>query len=156
MLKILYIHGLESKQGGAKVDYLSANHCIHAPAMKYFEPNLTERTVSLFQNFKPDVIIGSSMGGYIANELSHKFNTPAILLNPALIDPPQRVSINDELNKISDNLIVIVLGKLDSVLPYESILDYLQKNNCSKLDIREYGHRTPLDEFVNICEQYLN
>ena len=32
MIRILYLHGLESEQGGAKVGYLSANHYVYAPA----------------------------------------------------------------------------------------------------------------------------
>ena len=36
------------------------------------------------ENFQPDLIIGSSMGGYVADILAEKYGTPAILFNPAL------------------------------------------------------------------------
>lgn len=153
---ILYLHGLESKQGGAKVEYLSAHHYVYAPAIKYSEPNLLEQIISSIEVFKPDVIIGSSMGGYLANELSIKFGIPAILLNPALLSPPVRVNINDKKIRLSDKLIVIVLGKFDTVVPYRDTLDLLEESCHCRVDIREYGHRTPFEEFIDICEKYLN
>jgi len=156
MIRILYLHGLESEQGGAKVGYLSANHYVYAPAIKYSEPNLLEQIISSIEVFKPDVIIGSSMGGYLANELSIKFGIPAILLNPALLSPPVRVNINDKKIRLSDKLIVAVLGKFDTVVPYRDTLDLLQKSCHCRVDVREYGHRTPFEEFIDICEKYLN
>ena len=156
MIMILYLHGLESEQGGAKVEYLSANHDVYAPAIKYSEPNLLEQIISSIEVFKPDVIIGSSMGGYLANELSIKFGIPAILLNPALLSPPVRVNINDKKIRLSDKLIVAVLGKFDTVVPYRDTLDLLEESCHCRVDIREYGHRTPFEEFIDICEKYLN
>jgi hypothetical protein len=156
MIRILYLHGLESKQGGAKVEYLSSNHYVYAPAIKYSEPNFLEQIILSMEIFKPDVIIGSSMGGYLANELSIKFGILAILLNPALLAPPVRVNINDKKNRLSNKIIVIVLGKLDTIIPYRDTLDLLQKSCPCRVDVREYGHRTPFDEFIDICEKYLN
>lgn len=156
MIRILYLHGLESKQGGAKVEYLSANHYVYAPAIKYSEPNFLEQIILSMEIFKPDVIIGSSMGGYLANELSIKFGISAILLNPALLAPPVKVNINDKKNRLSNKLLVVVLGKFDTVIPYRATLDLLQKSGLCRVDIREYGHRTPFEEFIDICEKYLN
>jgi len=156
MIRILYLHGLESEQGGAKVEYLSANHYVYAPAIKYSDPNLLEQIILSLEIFKPDVIIGSSMGGYHANELSIKFGISAILLNPALLAPPVRVNINDKKNRLSNKIIVIVLGKFDTVIPYRDTLDLLQKSCHCRVDVREYGHRTPFEEFIDICEKYLN
>ena len=156
MIRILYLHGLESEQGGAKVEYLAANYYVYAPAIKYSEPNFLEQIILSMEIFKPDVIIGSSMGGYLANELSIKFGIPAILLNPALLSPPVRVNINDKKIRLSDKLIVIALGKFDTVVPYRDTLNLLQKSCHCRVDVREYGHRTPFEEFIDICEKYLN
>ena len=35
MKRVLYLHGLESKQGGEKVDYLASKCIVHAPEMDY-------------------------------------------------------------------------------------------------------------------------
>lgn len=155
MLKIIYLHGLESEQGGAKVEYLSASHYVYAPAINYYDPNLLGQIVFSIETFKPDVIIGSSMGGYFANELSIKFNTSAILLNPALLAPPVRLNLNDTEIRLSNRIIVTVLGKRDTVLPYQATLDFLKKSNHCRVEMRDYGHRTPFKEFIDICEKYL-
>ena len=156
MLKIIYLHGLESNQGGEKVDYLAANHYVFAPALNYKASGLLEQVDSLIDHLSPDVIIGSSMGGYLANELSLKFAIPAILLNPALLNPPIKLNLNFPEKQVSDKLLVTVLGKNDEVIPFESTLSHLQKNSTCPIDLRDYGHRTPLEEFKDICERYLS
>ena len=40
MKKVLYLHGLESKQGGPKVDFLANEFIVHAPKMDYNDPEL--------------------------------------------------------------------------------------------------------------------
>lgn len=37
MKRIMYFHGLESKQGGQKIDYLTTRFFVHAPVMAYAE-----------------------------------------------------------------------------------------------------------------------
>ena len=155
MKRILYLHGLESKQGGDKVSYLSSKHYVLAPALNYYSQGIEQDLLRLFESQKPDVIIGSSIGGYTANLLSTKFNIPAILLNPALINPPIKLNLNFPEKQVSDKLIVTVLGKKDEVIPFESTLSHLQKNSTCPIDLRDYGHRTPLEEFKDICERYL-
>ena len=39
MKKVLYLHGLESDQGGPKVDYLSSKYLVCAPKLDYKDPN---------------------------------------------------------------------------------------------------------------------
>ena len=84
MKKILYLHGLESKQGGEKVGFLAGQACVYAPAMDYREEDLHGKVHNMIMKFKPDLLIGSSMGGYVAHEFAKAFNLPAVLLNPAL------------------------------------------------------------------------
>ena len=155
MKHILYLHGLESKQGGDKVSYLSSKHYVLAPVLNYYSQGIEQDLLRLFESQKPDVIIGSSMGGYLANELSLKFAIPAILLNPALLNPPIKLNLNFPEKQVSDKLIVTVLGKKDEVIPFESTLSHLQKNSTCPIALRDYGHRTPLEEFKDICERYL-
>ena len=65
MKKVLYLHGLESKQGGPKVDFLANEFIVHAPKMDYTDPELNIKMFFIMHDFKPDLIIGSSMGGLI-------------------------------------------------------------------------------------------
>jgi predicted esterase YcpF (UPF0227 family) len=73
MKKVLYLHGLESKQGGPKVDFLTKEFCVYAPEMDYKDPMLQNWVYFVMRQFNPDLIIGSSMGGYIADILAEKY-----------------------------------------------------------------------------------
>jgi predicted esterase YcpF (UPF0227 family) len=72
--KIIYLHGLESSQGGKKVDFLSQNSLVYAPKLDYKNPNEFQRILKEIQAFEPDLIIGSSMGGYVAYQIASHLN----------------------------------------------------------------------------------
>ena len=40
MKKVLYLHGLESNQGGPKVEFLAGECAVYAPVIDYREENL--------------------------------------------------------------------------------------------------------------------
>ena len=65
--KIIYLHGLESHQGGPKVDLLSDKGYVFAPEMDYKNnPDLFKDVLEEVKELgTPDLIIGSSMGGYL-------------------------------------------------------------------------------------------
>ena len=115
MKKVLYLHGLESKQGGPKVDFLANEFCVHAPAMDYTDPYLAIKLAHIMENFQPDLIIGSSMGGYVADILAEKYGKPAILFNPALhsrsIEPAIEPLVEGEEADLTRDVKVVVLGK---------------------------------------------
>ena len=69
-MTVWYLHGLESKAGGAKVDFLySKADKVYAPEMDYNHPEMFTSLLRLAKYNKPDLIIGSSMGGYFADAL---------------------------------------------------------------------------------------
>ena len=55
MKKIVYLHGLESEQGGPKVSFLAGVGTVNAPAMDYESLDLQEFILTLGM---PDLIIG--------------------------------------------------------------------------------------------------
>ncbi len=81
--KVLYLHGLESPQGGEKVDFLSTKALVHAPEMDYTRSDIFSFLIKTIEEFQPDVIIGSSMGGYAAYVLGALYKTPVVAYNPA-------------------------------------------------------------------------
>ena len=88
MKKIAYLHGLESKTNCDKVKWLrSLGYEVLNPAIDYRNDPL-ERIITFVESFKPDLIIGSSMGGYLAYIISRRYNIPAMMLNPALHSRP--------------------------------------------------------------------
>ncbi len=158
MKKILYLHGLESKQGGEKVDYLSSQTLTIAPVLDYKREDIFEYLDKLVKEVKPDVIIGSSMGGYAAFVLGSSYSIPVIAYNPAIqnrefdkkLPPSLRYGLPQEL--------LVVLGKEDKVVnPTQTIQDiedrqdyYGMLENIEIKVIEGMGHRVDFSVFVDI------
>jgi len=159
MKKVLYLHGLESKQGGPKVDFLTNEFIVHAPKMNYEDPDLNIKLMFIMQDLKPDFIIGSSMGGYVGEILAEKYGVPALLFNPALhsrsIKPAIQKPIVGEEADLQERKIVI-LGKNDKVIDPEITKMMLENNRKYTIIDQEMGHQTPLNIFIDIINKYKN
>ena len=159
MKKVLYLHGLESKQGGPKVDFLANEFIVHAPAMDYTDPDLNIKMFFTMQDLKPDLIIGSSMGGYVADILAQKYGVPSILFNPALhnrsFEPAIEPLIEGEQADLQKKKIV-VLGKDDEVIPPYLTKIMLENNRYYKVVLEEMAHQTPLNIFIDTISKYKN
>lgn len=155
MKKVLYLHGLESKQGGNKVEHLSKTSAVFAPEMDYTNPQLGIMLEMMYQRLKPDVVIGSSMGGYAAAYLASKYNVDAILLNPALHSRTFEPALNFELNLGGEERqVVLCVGYTDEIIdPFET-LKLMVNFPEVKIMRRPHAHRTPLDTFVDIYDKY--
>ena len=71
----------------------SLGHHVHAEYMDYKNVlDLYAKTLNSIYDFKPDMLVGSSMGGYFAYHLGTHYKSNLLLLNPALpyrsFDPP--------------------------------------------------------------------
>jgi len=159
MKKVLYLHGLESKQGGPKVDFLANEFIVHAPKMDYTDPDLNVKMLFTMQDLKPDFIIGSSMGGYVGEILAEKYGVPAILFNPALhsrsINPAIQKPVAGEEADLQERKIV-VLGKNDKVIDPEITKMMLENNRKYTIIDQEMGHQTPLNIFIDTINKYKN
>lgn len=159
-MKILYLHGLESKAGGPKVEYLKMiGHKVVAPDMDYENSEQFSRLAVYIADQKGDfdLIIGSSMGGYFAYELGRHFDIPVLLLNPALHSrsiEPHVERLHEDI--AADPLVFLGVGEYDNVINYEKTLDILDeearcffRGNYWKGD---HGHQTPLDFFQKVFD----
>ena len=159
MKKVLYLHGLESNQGGPKVDFLANEFIVHAPKMDYTDPDLNIKMLFTMQDLKPDFIIGSSMGGYVADILAEKYGVPAILFNPALhsrsIKPAIQKPVVGEEADLQKRKIV-VLGTNDKVIDPEITKMMLENNRKYTIIDQEMGHQTPLNIFIDTINRYKN
>jgi len=159
MKKVLYLHGLESKQGGPKVDFLANEFCVHAPAMDYTNPMVQNELEFIMRQFNPDLIIGSSMGGYVGEILAIQYGKPAILFNPALhsrsFEPAIQPLVAGEEADLQERKVVI-LGKDDKVIdPY--ITKIMLENNFNyKIVLEEMAHQVPLNIFIDTINNYKN
>ena len=148
--KVIYFHGLESEQGGEKVDFLTQKYFTIAPAMDYHNPNLFQEMLELVQDVEPDLLIGSSMGGYFAYMIATHTNIPVVLFNPAMHNrtfEPENVTSGqyDVVGTIVNGANDIVI---DPVQTTQMLRESIAKGQL-RYYTRDHGHRTPLNVFAD-------
>ncbi len=143
----LYLHGLKSTNLNERTDWLQQFGKVVNPLLSYRNIPVTYRMLEkLVKKFRPTVIVGSSMGGFLGFHLGNYYRIPTLLLNPALVmslivRPDNRYIATDTLHTIS-------LGKYDTVVQPE-ITKKLLKEWRQHYQIFEYDieHRTPFEVF---------
>lgn len=143
-MKALFLHGLESNPKSEKSKFL-AKFDAECPPMDYTQPGLFNEILAKIQNDRPDVLIGSSMGGYFAYCLSTITGIPTILFNPAVHSRSMEPAV--QIGSIKANHTVI-LGKKDDVITPEGTLEWI-KNNPGNFNVHfeGNGHQTPISIF---------
>ena len=153
-MKILFLHGLQSNNKSSKVSHMiDEGHEVMAPNMNYFDnEHLYQETLDKLMEFEPELIVGSSMGGYFAYHLGTHYKTNLLLLNPALpnrtFDPP---ILPDGKEK---SKIWALVGENDDVvdpLANEEIL----KRAGAKVQIGNHEHRTPKEVFEEYFKEVI-
>tara|TARA_R100001082_G_C4339886_1_gene149611 strand:- start:142 stop:603 length:462 start_codon:yes stop_codon:yes gene_type:complete len=79
-MKIMFLHGLESKPGGSKPTYLSYHgHTVLNPSLpKDSWDDSVKIARALFEQELPDVVVGSSRGGAVA--IAARLSVPKLVL----------------------------------------------------------------------------
>lgn len=153
-MNVWYLHGLESSVGGPKVDFLhSVADRVFAPKMVYTNPNMFKSLLEAAKVDKPDLIIGSSMGGYFADALGSHLDTEVLLFNPALHSrtiEPEGVTYG-ETNWVRH----MVVGTEDKVIN-PKLTKVLKDLFDTWIEIEGMEHRTPLNVFKDIYKQLIN
>ena len=152
MKKIVYLHGLESEPGGTKVSFLAEKGMVYAPAMDYETLDLNE---FIFTLGMPDLIIGSSMGGYVADIIGSQLGVDVLLFNPALHNRTLIREFNEDYGSQPYKR-TIVLGTEDKVINPELTkkLWSVKGNEAIHDEVEGMGHRTPLDVFINMYNKH--
>ena len=147
----IYFHGLESSQGGIKVQFLDQEvDFLEAPTMDYTKEGIFEEWLDYVKNEEPDLLIGSSMGGYFAMALATHTGIPVLVFNPAIHSRSIEIKgLESGTEKLAG---LVVLGKKDEVINPGPTISMLQGTQ-NTLDIsieKEMGHRVPLDVFIDM------
>lgn len=79
----MFLHGLESVVPSQKTEWLNQNFDVLVPQIDYRKEGVFNDVLSQAKEFNPEIIIGSSMGGYFGYYIAGELKTPAILFNPA-------------------------------------------------------------------------
>ena len=143
-MKAIFLHGLESSPKSEKSKFL-AKFDAECPPMDYKQPGLFNEILAKIQNDRPDVLIGSSMGGWFAYCLSTITGIPTILFNPAVHSRSMEPAV--QIGSMKANHTVI-LGKKDDVITPEGTLEWIKNNpgNCN-VHFEGNGHQTPISIF---------
>jgi len=154
-MRILFLHGLESKPGCEKVQLLqSLGHIVQSPKIEYRDDKSYENLYKLTRHNNYDVIIGSSMGGWFAWNLGKELGIPVLLLNPAVHSRSIDIDI-EPVRESKPSKVFLALGLYDDVIDPNTTLEWLRNhdrldwnpNNCKMGD---YGHRTSVERFIDI------
>ena len=124
---------------------IDEGHEVMAPNMNYFDnEQLYKETLDKLMEFEPELVVGSSMGGYFAYHLGTHFSTNLLLLNPALpkrsFDPPIFAD-----GKEKSRIWALVGENDDVVRPKENI--EILKRAGAKVSLGDHEHRTPPEIF---------
>lgn len=151
-MNTIYLHGLESDPGGPKPEYLAGlGHCL-APAMRYRDPAPWARLLSAIaaQSWRPDLVIGSSMGGYFGWHLANRLGVDSLLFNPALGLGPMPEAIDVEQAPPGTGCHHVVCGAEDDVVDPALSGAFLAAAGARvvRVVVPGMGHRTPYEIFV--------
>jgi len=155
MKRILFLHGLESKANCDKVGFLrSLGHIVTSPKINYREDNCYDNLKTLVKYNTYDVIIGSSMGGWVAWNLGKDLGIPVLLLNPAVHSRSIDIDI-EPVRESKPSKVFLAVGLDDDVINAEETIKWL--NDHDRLDWNPnntykaiYGHRTSVERFIDI------
>lgn len=148
-MKIAYLHGLESNNLGPKNEWLKTISDLYNPLIDYKEKGVYRRLKSEIFEFKPNFIIGSSMGGYFAYNIAKELNIKAILFNPALHSRSYEPDMTGFEVGIHNPSIYFVLGKNDTLIEPKKTVSLIESQNYDLLFF-EHGHDTPYQLFKSV------
>ena len=157
-MKIAYLHGLESNidQKDPKIIFLNDNFDkAYMPSINYRDDSTFDKLYKDIKSLNPDLIVGSSMGGYVSYLIGRKLSIPVLAFNPALVGRTFDPVVDD--SNLKNTRIDIRFGKNDSVISGKDVRKYLKDNKVS-FNHTGYdgGHRVPADVFINSIKEVLD
>lgn len=145
-MKVSYFHGLESSQGGPKVQFLeSLFDEVYAPIMDYRgKPGLFNEVLRLSRG--SSLLVGSSIGGWFGYIISTKTGCPTLLFNPAVHS--RSIDFDIQIGEMPSTHHVL-LGNNDAVINPLKSRTWIAAHGVGNFIIRTYdgGHRVPLVVF---------
>jgi hypothetical protein len=146
MKSAAFFHGLESPSYSEKnVELEKAFDEVYAPPMDYSDPRVFDQVLSEVKKRRPDVLIGSSMGGWFAYCISTLTGIPTLLFNPAVHSRSMEPRVKRGSQKAPHT---VILGDSDSVIdPKKTVEWFSQQGVPIRTKSVSIGHRVPLDVF---------
>lgn len=161
MTKVLYLHGFGSSPNSDKVHSLSAAFDVVAPQIP-IDPDVARKMIFDLAGRLPKdtIVVGTSLGGYWASEVSDRFLLSALIINPST-SPRSTLSKRDStlsvdlLNRYQDLAPRISAPKIVLLAENDEILDYRIAeslySHCADVRIQKTGNHK-FNEINTICE----
>jgi len=155
--KIASLHGLESNNTGTKNEWLRTKGEIFDPLIDYRQSNIYRIIKNQLIEFKPDLLIGSSMGGFFSYELAKELNIPAILFNPALHSRSFTPDMAGNDNGSFKPEMLFVFGQNDDLINPLTTIELLSQEGFTDANyvILPHSHRTPYEVFTREIENFM-
>lgn len=137
-MKAIYIHGLHSNPNPDKIKILEeAGLGIIAPFIDYDkeQASVYKRVKAIAVEAQVDLVIGSSMGGFISYWLAKELQLPALLYNPALYFESLQKFI-PQLNHTKTPPLYFCLGEKDQTVNPIEVKVYLSNQNSNLKNIK--------------------
>ena len=154
--KTLYIHGLDSSIKQKKIEIIQYHSETVYLNINYYEEKNTYMILSnLIKKEKVNCIIGSSFGGMLAYWLGKEHNIPSLLYNPGF--GKEKIINLFEKNNLNYPYNFIILGKNDTIVRPQSVLDFIDEMNEKNYDlfkIPKLGHRIDLKTFKKTVNDF--
>ncbi len=157
-MKVAYLHGLESiiKDNDPKIVWLRAKFTeVYTPDIDYRNDNTYNTIFNHIKKLNPDIIVGSSMGGYFAYQIGAQLKIKTVLFNPAVVGRSFEPKINDSNMKGTQNN--VYLGKNDTVIPGKEVRKYFA-TEVGTFTYKQYNgeHRVPAGIFIDAIADAAN
>ena len=149
-MRILFLHGLESPPVSDKSIYLNSEFTASCPAIDYTDETTFDKILNHVKEFKPDFLIGSSIGGRLAYAISSNTGIPCLLFNPAIHNKYFNYKVEFPIGTVKF-FAQFVLGKFDKLVDPEKTILHVKENSQlfkkSIISVEKMSHRVPLDIF---------
>lgn len=161
-MKVIFSHGKESGPWGRKIKAMAevakAYNC-EIESIDYSDTFDSEVRVSRLINYLKHendevILVGSSMGGYVASVAAKDFDVKGLfLLAPALYMP----SYAQQTYPIQCKQIEVIHGWHDTVIPYKNSVKFAEESQCSlHLISGDHSLNSSIAEVTNIFDGFLN
>ena len=160
-MNILYIHGLNGSLSEEKRTILENYGTVYSPSIDYeSDNNSIENIRRQFVDGKIEVVMGSSMGGFVGYYLSIALKKPALLFNPALVSRSVFQNVPDYSNP-NRSFKRLVLGAKDEVVDPKDTLKFIGERIAENTDYhislrQDLAHRIPQDIFEYEVRSFFN
>jgi hypothetical protein len=122
---------------------------VYAPSINYRDSSSFNKLLSDIKKLQPDLIVGSSMGGYVSYIIGSKLSIPTLLFNPAMVGRSFDPTVDMSSMKGTSN--TIYFGKSDTVIDGKAVKDYFNNEGVGRFTYNSYSgeHRVPENIFIN-------